>query len=360
MTLVASGYNIPLSLMASAANAVSDLIDAADEVACFIMAVKAGNIVAVHWPTATVTTGGTLDVRLETVDTANGQPSGTLWGTTTNGAQVVVSTDDNVWFRTALTLAAAVNAGDIVAVVIANPTVSFANMNIKEGLAIYSGSLRLPYGANPLRSNLNIAPPAIHLEYDDGSLLAAPNVIPFARTGLALNTGTNPDEAALLFTPAFPGRVVGWEAVLTVAASADYRVALYASGNNTPLLTKSMDADVKAAATAGVYGAFFTGTQVLTVGTIYRLAIVPTTANSVTIQYFDGPTAASITNFFGNTVGYSARNRSGTSDPDSAAWSDTTTRVPAIVPIIDQLDNGTGAGGGVIIAGTPLLRGLAA
>ena len=82
------------------------LLDAGDETVTFIVeAPKTGNIRKVLHGTRTVTVGTTLDIRLETLNrgATPAVASGTLWGTNTNGAQVVADGNDNVTFVTALT-----------------------------------------------------------------------------------------------------------------------------------------------------------------------------------------------------------------------------------------------------------------
>src|SRR3990172_8330277 len=159
--------DIPTAI-AGGATHQSLLLDAADEKAAFIFrAPKAGDITEVVFLTGTVTTGAIVDVRIETVSLTNGDPTGTLWGTTTNGAVVIANTDDNVFKTATLTLAATVAKGDLLSVVIVNPTVSPGNLNVVTSLDHSAG---FPY--RDLFTTVwtkGIRPLIVGIEYSDGS-----------------------------------------------------------------------------------------------------------------------------------------------------------------------------------------------
>src|SRR3990167_3397480 len=116
----------PYPMNASAAPTLTTttyVIDAAAEkVAIVVAASTAKDIHKVHVRTGTVTTGDTVDVRIETVDSATtGDPTGTLWQTNTNGALVIADGDDSVWKSVTLTAdATSLVIGDVYAVVIVN------------------------------------------------------------------------------------------------------------------------------------------------------------------------------------------------------------------------------------------------
>jgi hypothetical protein len=60
---------------------------------------------------------GTIDARVETVDTTTGFPTGTLWATNTNNTQSILAADDNTYFEITLTTPASVTKGDLFAIV---------------------------------------------------------------------------------------------------------------------------------------------------------------------------------------------------------------------------------------------------
>lgn len=343
MTLVAcSPYYQPQPLV-STLNAVQT-IDAADEISCNIIPItKAGNIAAIHWNIQTHTTGATVDVRAETLG-STGLNSGTLWAANTNGAHITSATG---WQRTVLTAVAAVVRGSLLAVVVKNPTVSFGNMAIFVGQQLSAGGF--PYDISVLTSKQTEGPGYL-LEYDDGSFHPFTGYAPFPQTGLTMDTTTNPDEIGFLWTQTVPMRVAEWGAILSLAVGADWRANLYISGNNTPVLTTDYDGDTRTSTSAARVQFPFSSTYTLVVGTAYRFALLPKTTADVTMRYWTAPTGYEPALDGIGVVGarYCARNRSGTTDPDAAAWDDTlTTRMPMMWLVGDQIDDGVGGGGAI-------------
>ena len=101
--------------------------------AVIIQAPKTGNISNIGFLASVYNTQADIDVRIETIN-ASGDPSGTLWTANTNVAYSVTSVG---WKETAaLTASAAVVAGDLIAVVFANP----ASGTPSWGLAALTGN----------------------------------------------------------------------------------------------------------------------------------------------------------------------------------------------------------------------------
>jgi hypothetical protein len=207
---------------------------------------------------------------------------------------------------------------------------------------------------NPDRATKTGNAPGFLLEYSDGTFLSLSEYVPVLRVSVQLNTGTNPDEVALYFTPTTPMRLMGWGMITALAAGANYRIQLYETGNNTPLLSTAYDGDLVQGTTLGVLTGRFTSTYTLAVGTTYRLALLPTTANTITHSYGELPSSASMAAVTSVGGQLSTRNRSSTTDPDSASWTETATRLPALWPVVDQIDDGVSTGGGLL---RPNLRG---
>lgn len=352
MSLVNVGHmHWPPSIQSTNPTHFALTIDAADEVAAGVFQVpRAGTIVRVHFCTGAVTTGATVDVRLETVG-GDGLPTGTLFGANTHVSHVIADTDDFAWMRTAaLTGSATVSAGDLLAVVVVNPSVSAGTMNLCSTDAAYHSIPIFPYALTPNRSTKN---PGMYmicaLEYDDGTFAVPAGCLPMAagNNGYTVASNTNPDEVAIRFNPPMDCRVSGWTAVMAVSAGGDYRVNLYEDGNNTPLLTRDYDGDTTGNTGNNGHSGYFNGTAVLAAGTVYRLGFLPTTVNSYLLRFWDAP--ASWLNTLDEIPGTkelytSTRNRTGTTDPDAAAWSDVTNRRLLAGLIIDRLDDGKGAG----------------
>ncbi len=344
MTMVSQGIQalpIPLSLNGPG----TFTIDAVDEVAGAVIPIAlSGNIRYIHWRTGTVTTGATVIVGLVTVDTG-GLLTTTPWSPTSNNGQIVAAADDNTWFKTQLLLDAPVVAGDVVGVIVKQPAALAGNMTVYRGHALHA-QVGFPYSVGPTESTkVDITGPGYILEYDDGTFHLSPLSVPFFPSTVTLDTGTNPDEVALVFEEVAPRRVIGYWANLAIAAASTYRMGLYVDGNDTPVLTKTVDTDTTASASQRFHVGYFTDQYETSAGVTYRLAALPLGTPDLTIRYFEGPSGSGAAIF--GTIGipgshYSARNRSGTSDPDAAAWSPTTNRLPQMGLLYDQIDDGTG------------------
>jgi hypothetical protein len=326
-------------------------IDAASEVAGYVMyPSRAGNVTHIRFKTQTVTSGATVDARIEGVNTS-GQPSGSLLGTNSNGAQVIANADDNTWFRTALTTPVAISPGTPIGVLIANPAASFGNLQIVTWMT-WGGTRGFPTPINPTRTTKvdNNVFPALILELADGTYDCPTFPWENSNTTITLDTVTNPDEVALRLNPKGKRRACGWWAYVRLAAGSDFKMNLYDINSDTPLIsTASHDGDFSSTTGAVRYiERPFDNGDTAVISSDVRLGIVPLTANDVILQYVDVLDAAMFDIFSGGRTAYwEQRNRSGTSDPDAAAWTATLTRRPLMGLLYDQLADGGALGRGI-------------
>jgi hypothetical protein len=334
-------------------------VDAADEGVAFVVAApKTGMIAKVGWATRTVTTGATIDVRLETLDTsgaAPARPSGTLWGTNTAGSQVVAAADDNVWFLTSLTAAATVTKGDRLAVVIKNPTASFGNMQIS-GFQDDADSA-FPYcllntGVSPATSWAGVTgAPIMAFEYSDGTYAPIPGVYPIRGTitSQTLSTGTTPDVYGMRFRLPFPARSpAAWA---WIDADGDLAVKLvstaYHQANNTGVLgTATLHRNVRVNSNPGIQWADFDAAVTLAANTDYRLVVEPTSATSLTAYDFDVNTLDLLDAHSGGRDFHLTTAKDPTADGDWTNYNAGTFRKPFLGIMLDAFDDGTGGGGG--------------
>src|SRR5688572_2287311 len=96
-SLHGGGFFYPRMIGATGAVApvVSLTLDASGEkIGWVLQAAATGAIDAIWFRTGTVTTGDTVDVRIETVDPSTGLPTGTLWSANTNVSVVIANGDD--------------------------------------------------------------------------------------------------------------------------------------------------------------------------------------------------------------------------------------------------------------------------
>lgn len=319
----------------------SFVIDAASEKAAFIFqAPVAGDITAVAWRTVTVTTGATVDVRLENVSLTTGDPDGTLEGTNTNGSQVVADANDNVWFTTTLTAAATVTKGQLLALVIVNPAASFGNMQI----ALFADSF-YDFPLSDLYTTVwtkDSRTPIMALSYG-GTYYPVEGVFPYSNISTYVyNVDTvAQDEVALKFKVPFPTKTDG--GFVWLDADGDFDVVLYDSDGSTVLATSTtQDANVRQSTGAAILYFNFTATATLSKDTFYYLSVKPTTTTSITLSYFDVSAVAVMDACIGGQNAHSAVR------VDAGAWTATTTRRPFISLLLNSFDDGVGGSGGIL------------
>lgn len=322
----------PPDVDGTAPSLVSMLLDAAGEKAAFIvLAPKTGTISKVIFRTGTVTTSGDADVRLETVSAANGDPTGTLFGTDTN---VTVTLNASATFFTAtLTAGAAVTKGDLFAVVIANTT---GNYNI-----VRSNNDELDFPYTDLFTTVwtkDDKQPVVAFEYSDASYEPIHGVLGvFSPVTTTFNSSSSPDERGTFFQLPFPVRVTG--AWVWLDLDFDATIKLYDSDGSTVLLSRTLDPQEAFGAAPGLHFFSFSSTAVLNANTNYRITVVPTTTSSIAVYHFDVPTVASL------DAMQLGQNWHLTTRTDAGAWTQTTTARPYMGIIADQFDAGGAAGG---------------
>jgi hypothetical protein len=291
---ILGGMWVPPVLSLDAAPSLTNLANmtnAAGKVAFILDPPKTGNVRKIVWGTRTVTTGATVDVRVETIDATvvPSTPSGTLWGTNTNASQVVANGDDNVVFATQLTADAAVTRGTPIAVVIANA--SPGSMLVPTVLAYPDRASAFPYGLShngtSWTANIGGYYPMVALEYDDGSHEPIVGVLPpsAATTSSTINTTTTPDVVGSLFQFAFPCRI--GRAWIIANGGGDFTVKIvttaYNQGAQTGVLaTKTFDKDMRASVPY-LYMAEFDQNVSISASTNYRLIVEPSTSTSIVL-----------------------------------------------------------------------------
>lgn len=318
------------------------LIDSSAEKASFIVqAPKSGDIRKIGWRTSQVTTGGTITVRVDTVN-SSGVPSGTLWGTNTSGSQVVNSADDNTWFLTTLTADATVVKGDLLALVLTHPGDSTSyEVSYIAATEIISA---FPYIVHRTGADTKLSgAPVLAFEYSDGSYAVIEGSYPLKTiTNDVFNSGSSPDEVGIKITVPWKLQVTGfWTWMSTQGASSTYDVKLYNTDGSSVLLSRSGDPQKEQATDNGVRTYLFNGVATLNSGGTYRLTLVPTSVNNVTLMNIETSTS----NQMGAMDGGVDIVR--TSRADAGAWTDTSTARPMIGLTVDGIE--TGGSGSVVV-----------
>jgi hypothetical protein len=329
---------------------------AADRLAWVGRAPYADSLTTVYLTTRTVTTGCTINVRIETV--TNGRPSGTLWATDTSASVVIADTDDNTVKTATLTAAASLSAGSEFAIVISvasgTPNMNFANVpggapgawQAHYPLALQdtgAGAWALPSGGGNGFCWL--------AQFSTRGIVQMTNLHAAAGTGTitAYNSGTSPDERALRFQVPFKCRVIGIRACLfNIAAGADMTFSLWdATGDadGEALGQATLDGDFALSTTQDGYVDLFFSPVTLNIGTTYYAGVRADTANNIGLgELSNALVTNALSGFFGVNAQSCLATRTWTAGA-AGAWSDTTTTLPLIYLIVDQLDDGAGGGG---------------
>ncbi|MEE9597226.1 MAG: hypothetical protein V3V96_10665 [Acidiferrobacterales bacterium] len=327
------------------------VVDAAGEGHGIVfMAPATGNIAKIGWRTHTVTTGGDMDVRLETVDDTSGLPDGNLKAASANVVITVDATDDLTLFESTLTSAAAVTKGDVLAAIIVGDTgfASTLQLSGPESVVVegrYSTTY-LPYGVvhtgSWAKDTINRC--TLWIEYDDGVCY------PVGFSGVASETSfssaSTPDEVGIKFQVPFPCRVTGF----WVSAEIDGDATIKLYGPST--ITAALDKDIRVAAAGHLHQGFFASTVDLVKDTDYRLTLLP---GATSIKRHE------TTLFDANARGAASggTNVAKTSRADAGGWTEDTTMIVQIGLLIDQLDDGVGGGTTSILGGGNLAGGFA-
>lgn len=311
---------------------------------------KAGTISQISFYNSTLAgSSGSFDleVRLETVDTATGLPTGTLWATNTKGTVNVLATADNQWQTITLTATGTVSKGQFVAVVAkvtaingAATTMGMAKFADTQMHAIYGveNLTGAGWAKNSVSNTYNIVP-----IFNDGSLAETPSLfVASAVNTRTFNSGSSPSKRAMKFKVAAPMRLTGCWVWLDL--DADCIIKLYAADGTTVLAQKTVSSNIDNASAAWIYTYLFDANEVspgyydLVANTNYYLSIEPSSGSDISIYDVDYPSNAYLGLCGGGINWYSSTNTGGT-------WTDNTLNRPWIGLIFNGVDDGVSAGG---------------
>lgn len=294
----------------------------------------------------TVAGSPTIEIRIETVDTSTALPTGTLWATNTNGTTGTVSSNTSV--LQALTASASITKGQVFAVKLLLATgTSLIVQNTNQWAAFQS--LNLPYLVNntgtPTKGNIGNNTPNIAIGSSSTTFYQVTGALPVSSTtGNTFNNSVAGAKRGLRFTIPMNCRAVGLRFYQAISTG-DYNAALYSdAGSELSSSSTAFTGVVNAATNNATTYAFFDNTVTLTAGTTYRIAIEPTTTTNVNVTTMTLPSASYRgASPFGTTGHYATFTTGG-------GWVDSATdQIPLMDLIIDQIDDGTGSGGGGVV-----------
>lgn len=307
----------------------------------------------VYFRTGTVTTGTTVEVRIESL--SNGRPSGSLIAAGASVTVEIADANDNAWKTAAIGTPPTLAAGAEFAVVIKYSSGSTPNLQFTAAEAELHGL----YGHSPACLQDTGAGTWANaagqwnwiIEGGSSGVLHLPGLLPADGSGTlqAFNSGSSPDEYALKFVAPFKARCVGLSAALfNIAAGADFTLSLWPASSSVDgdaLGQAARDGDLALSTTQDGYVSAFFAPVTLVAGTTYYAGIRADTANNLSAGLLPAPSG--ITNAMrgfplgANTAHLSTRAWSAGS---AGAWTDTTTTLPLISLLLDQLDDGAGGG----------------
>lgn len=353
-TLPGGGVYVPAPTPTLAAVAVSSAISMSannSKIGWVFRAPRTGNLAAVGWRTTAVSVGGTIDLRLETVDDTTGSPSGTLVDTNTNVSLAITTGEANTLITSTLTAAAAVTAGDVIAWVPTNPGASPANLSAA-GLTLPGGNCNFPYllqHNGTSWTKISTAVPLLMVQYDDGIWYPVTGALPPATpvNTTAFSTSSTPDVRGLRFQLPVAVRVTG--AWVSMDLDGDCAVRLvstaYNQGAGTGILaTATLDANVRGPNSATIYYVTFDTPVDLAASTYYRLIVEPTTTTNLSVYDASVASAAQLAAFAGGADFHLTTAKDPTGDGDWTNYNSGTFRNPYMGVLFDAVDVGGGGG----------------
>lgn len=340
MTLVALKAPIwyPVTAFPSAllTTASAATLDAAGEYVAYVFrAREAMTISHFGFRPSTVAGSGTVDMRIETVG-ADGFPSGSLWAANTNIAGDALSS--NTWYLGALTASASIAVGDMVAAKIVYNSGTSVQVGQWTG-AVTAGfhaqhSYRVISTGGSAATNLGLG----------NAVLGSSSTAFYYVSGLfpgTTETDTNflsgdaTNRYGIRFQIPFKARCLGFS--FNTALTGNFTAALYTDAGSS-MTTQTVDGNTY---DDGEHGAVtFASPQTLSADTWYRATIEATEAG--TAQEVQTITLPSADYIDGTPWGANAH----LTTWNGSAWDDTNTDIlPLMFLLIDQVDDGTGAGG---------------
>jgi hypothetical protein len=280
---------------------------------------------------------------LYTVD-GSGHPTSTLYGGSNFGTFTpAVATYSEVTLGAAATM----TQGDMAAIVLEfDSTAGDMFVSCQGGtFYVYGLGYTARFNGTSWAKQVNGQTWFSHLYYsDDGGTYPDIACHPFTAiqaTGTYNLNTAGADEYAIKIAPPAACRVAGIWHNFATAAGANYEAILY--DGTTAERTEVMDGD-HAASTAinGARLVYFPTGYTVAAGQTIRAAIRPTTTTNVTWRRHP-LFAAGAEQSLGLPQGTCESTR-----VDLGAWSDTSTNLPSIGLILDQIDDGASAGGGLL------------
>jgi len=296
--------------------------------------------------TGTVNTSDTVDVRLETQNTADFDPSGTLAAAGAEGSQASLSS--NTVYDVALTTPYAASEGERLCAVVEAPTgfagdlyISALGNNLDQGVGRYDVPFVRKYqGSWGGRSE---RPCNIGVRCDDGSWLPLNNQDVAHLKNLSkfnITSSSTPNEVGNRFQVPFACRVSGIWSTGEFDGVGNFNIYADATApGGTPLASAAFDPDQRHGTFEYTQSLHFSPVE-LAANTWYRMTWECGNATNNTIHYFEANTDSAL-----NALGF-PDNFYMTEEDGVGGWTNSTAKAISLALKIDQIHDGAGGGGG--------------
>lgn len=368
---LANGMGMPLdsALMWGISTGTASTMDAAGESVAFIGKIyiegaassktisSAGGKIVFRTGTVTFANAGT-NLRIGIQDlSATGVEDGTfdVYADLTGGGGGIAS---NTWYELAMTNGTkTINHLDTVAICM---EMTARGGTDSVGIALYNAqihnttNINFPYrtadtGAGPAR--VQTGPYGAMIIFDDGALgwiegaWFAPGMQSTAT--LTYNSGSNPDEYAAVFQVPFKCSVRGgYLQVGSIASTDNFEIILYSDAEGTPVAERTVTVNPNYTGSTSGNSPYFVSfsSYTLSPGLWYGLSMRPTTANSLSLGYYD--IGASFGNKYKKMLPFGTNCKLSSRTNQSGAFSEVQSYFQPIFGLrVDKLDDGVSSGG---------------
>lgn len=301
----------------------------------------------VGWRSGTATGSPTVEIRVETVDAATGLNTGTLWATNTNVTSGTISS--NTWNLHALTASASITKGQAFAVIVKYASGTSVIVQYLNRGHLFSGGTGNPYrlvnttGITTAAAITMTTGAAFALGSSSTAFYNIPQFIPLSATSTTVLSSSGTFRAICLrFQVPFTCRATGIRFCdASIAVADDFSIGMYTdAGSEMSSSLTAVDGAYRAATATSIVTAYFDNSVTLSPGVWYRAVVQADTTGGPQVYNFSIPSTD-----YTEAVPNGLYAQLGTRD-SGGTWTDTSTTIPNIDIIVDQLDDGVSAGGG--------------
>lgn len=229
-----------------------------------------------------------------------------------------------------------VTKGDLLAAVVEYETFNTSDIYdfLKADLATSSLALAFPYHVEDTGSGYAKQARAsfFALKYTDGSYEpVSPDLFPVTSLNQdSFNSGSTPDEIGIKIVPPFPAKASGFWSRISASSGRAWDVILY-DEDDVELDSLSLNYDILSSGSMQFH--YFSAEIALEINKTYRLAVKPTTTNSIQLFRLDLPGAAHMDGLSGGSAVVKTYRTNG------GAWSQNTAQRPFLALALSHFES---------------------